>query len=438
MLIKELIEEYGGRKSNAEELYSDLFRLGEHCIESTAGKNAPTTFKGNPIVYEYDEPDYDGKCRRYILLEDSFLDQIHAAQKKPSNLLNSCTYYGKKKESKRMDKCFGLIFDLDDVDERCVNNLLFQCRSGACPMPNYVVVSKSGEGLHLYYLFDRPLRMYPNIKVELKELKYELTKRVWNVYTSKNKNMQFQSFDQSFMVAGSTPIMKVYKVHDRRWSIDELSEIAHYDFNWDRYKPTTYTKEEAKEILPKWYEDVVVRGEKRNGRWTDKRDLYNWWLRTIKEGAVYGTRYWCVMCLVIYAVKSGVPKKEVKKDIKELVPLLNSKADEEHPFTEKDIKSALDAYDESFVRFPIESIERHSKITIPRNKRNGRKQKAHLQRARAVQAVDYPNGEWRFTGSKPKHKEAIEEYFREHPNASVTDCASDLNIARSTVYRWKK
>ncbi len=437
MLIKELIEEYGGRKSNAEELYSDLFRLGEHCIESTAGKDAKTTYKGNPIVYEYDEPDYDGKCRRYILLEDTLLDQIHAAQKKPSNLLNSCTYYGKKKESQRMDKCFGLIFDLDDVDERCINNLLFQARGGACPMPNYIVVSKSGEGLHLYYLFDRPLRMYPNIKVELKELKYELTKRVWNVYTSKNKNMQFQSFDQSFMVAGSTPVMKVYKIHDRRWSIEELSEIAHYDFNWDRYKPTAYTKDEAKEMFPEWYEAVVIRGEKRNGRWTNKKDLYYWWLEKVKDGSVYGTRYWCVMCLVIYAIKCGVSKREVKKDIMDILPILNSKADAEHPFTEKDIKSALDAYDESFVTFPIKSIERHSKIIIPRNKRNGRKQKAHLQRARAVQAVDYPNGEWRFTGSKPKYKEAVEEYFREHPNASVTDCSCDLNISRPTVYKWK-
>ena len=116
MNITELIEEYGGRESNADELYSTLFRIGEHCIEAVAGKHAKTTFKGNPIIYMNDRKEYAGRWKRYILLEDTFLDQIHAAQKSPSNLLNACTYFGKKKESTRMDKCFGLIFDLDDVD----------------------------------------------------------------------------------------------------------------------------------------------------------------------------------------------------------------------------------------------------------------------------------------------------------------------------------
>lgn len=437
MNLNPLIKEYGGCESNADELYSALFHLGDGFIEQTAGKNAPTTYKGNPIIYANDEPDYKGQWRRYILLEDEFLNILHEVQKEPSNLLNSCTYYGKRKDTQRMDKCFGLIFDLDDVDETKVNNLLYQCRGGVSPMPNFIVVSKSGKGLHLYYIFDRPLRMYPNYKIELKELKYKLTERIWNIYTSNNKNVQQQSYDQSFMVAGSTPTMKVYKLNDRPWSIDELSEVAYYDFKWDKYKPTTYTKEEAKEMFPEWYEKVVIRGEKADGRWTCKKDLYNWWIRQIKAGAVYGTRFWCVMFLVVYAIKCEVSREQVEKDIRELKPLLDLKAEPQFPFTEHDIESALEAYDESFVTFPIKDIERHSKIQIKRNKRNKRSQAKHLEGARAIRDINNEN--WRKgNGRKPQHKEAVEQYFREHPNASVTDCASDLNIARTTVYRWKK
>jgi len=41
-----------------------------------------------------------------------------------------------------------------------------------------------------------------------------------------------------------------------------------------------------------------------------------------------------------------------------------------------------------------EWIEDNTKVTIPANKRNYRKQEVHLARARAVQDVDYPNHEW--------------------------------------------
>lgn len=437
MNLYTLVHNYGGVLSSAEELYTSLFRIGDGMIQRTMGKHAQTDFIGNPIIYHNSEQDFSGSWKRYIVLEDTCIEQIHDAQRAQGSLINACTYYGKRKDSTRMDKCFGLIFDLDDVDETCVNNLLFQCRNRVLPMPNYIVVSKSGHGLHLYYLFDQPLRMYPNLKVELKELKYVMTKRIWNPYTSKNENAQFQSFDQSFMVAGSTPVMQVYQMQDIRWSIDELAELSYHEFHWDKYKPSTYTKEEAKTLFPEWYEAVVVRGEKRNGRWTNKRALYDWWIRQIKSGAMHGTRYWCIMCLVIYAIKCDISKKEVKKDIYRLKDSLNEIAPD-FPFTDHDIQSALDAYDTSFATFPRDDIARLSRIPIQKNKRNYRPQKRHLERARAVQAIDYPNGEWRRgNGRKPQHKETIIRYFEEHPDASVTDCASDLNVARSTVYRWK-
>ena len=44
---------------------------------------------------------------------------------------------------------------------------------------------------------------------------------------------------------------------------------------------STLSIEEAKKKYPDWYERRVVRGEQR-GRWTVKRDLYDWWLRKMK------------------------------------------------------------------------------------------------------------------------------------------------------------
>ena len=39
---------------------------------------------------------------------------------------------------------------------------------------------------------------------------------------------------------------------------------------------------EAKEKYPDWYERRIVKKERR-GRWTVKRDLYDWWLHRIED-----------------------------------------------------------------------------------------------------------------------------------------------------------
>ena len=55
---------------------------------------------------------------------------------------------------------------------------------------------------------------------------------------------------------------------------------------------------------------------------------------------------------------------------------------------------ALEAYNDSYITYPIDTIVARTDIPIKKNKRNGRKQAVHLARARAVQNIDYPNHEW--------------------------------------------
>ena len=44
---------------------------------------------------------------------------------------------------------------------------------------------------------------------------------------------------------------------------------------------------EAKEKYPDWYERRIVKKERR-GRWTVKRDLYDWWVRDQRGRAAPG------------------------------------------------------------------------------------------------------------------------------------------------------
>ena len=69
-------------------------------------------------------------------------------------------------------------------------------------MPTFLVLS--GNGLHLYYVFKEPIDLYPNIKVQLKSLKYDLTFRIWEYKgTSQLKAIQYQSINQGFRMVGS-------------------------------------------------------------------------------------------------------------------------------------------------------------------------------------------------------------------------------------------
>ena len=51
-------------------------------------------------------------------------------------------------------------------------------------LPKATFVVNSGTGLHLYYVLDEPVPMYPQNQLYMKELKYALTRQIWNRFTS--------------------------------------------------------------------------------------------------------------------------------------------------------------------------------------------------------------------------------------------------------------
>lgn len=441
MQFDEILYSYNAKLSTADSLYSDLFRIGEHFIqrkgEYRSGQNPE--YKGNPMIYVNDGEDYTGKMKRYILLEDTLLQQLHVAQQCPSNLVNAVSYFGRKKDKEHADRCFGLIFDIDGIDEGTLLNFVHGCHNDIYPCPNYLVISKSGKGMHLYYIFDEPIRLFPKIKIQLKELKYNLIRKMWNPYTSRDKKVQFQSYDQSFMVAGTFENMRVYKLRNELWDVVSLSRWGGLVFKPEElWQESSCSLEEAKIKYPEWYQSVIVEGKVADGQWYCKRDLYEWWKRKIMDydnGATYGHRYWCIMMLVVYAVKCGVSFNEVAKDAYGLMPYMNN-LNLEKPFTKADVSSALDCYDKQFATFPINDISRLSGITIERNKRNGRKQAVHLARARAVQDIDYPNGEWRKGNGRKSKEDIVREWRQLHPEGKKIDCSRETGLHINTVYKW--
>ena len=199
------------------------------------------------------------------------------------------------------------------------------------------------------------------------------------------------------------------------------------------------TKAAAKEKFPEWYEKRIVQ-QLPKGTWTCKKDLYLWWKRRILEEAKAGHRYYCVMCLAIYAKKSGVSREELEQDAFSLIEpmeLLTTEAN--NHFTREDVLAALELYNDSYITFPIDRITQLTALPIEKNKRNGRKQEVHLKIIRSNKAILKEEGlmkqEGRPKGSGTKEA-AIKEWQQLHPNGTKAQCIKETGISKKTVYKY--
>lgn len=423
-----------------QEVYEEVFHLGDGYLQLE--NEAPGKFKGNPVIIGHN----DGRMHRKILFEDTFFDTLQEFQEMDWAFLSGCTYFGRVNSAENQNKLFALIFDVDAVTDTTLNNFLSGAiRGGIYPIPNFIV--ESGHGIHLYYVLEEPLSLFPHIKNQVKNLKYYLTRRMWNRYTSEIEDPQYQGINQAFRVVGGKTKEDTPLTHTRAWrvrtapfTIEELNEYAEKEYRVDtgqRFPETKYTLEEARQKFPDWYSRVIEgKGEKK--QWKAKEDLYNWWLDKLKGGnASYGHRYFAVMSLAIYAAKCGIYDRErVRQDAIELIPALTH-ANPDKPFTETDIDSALDCLDSRYTTFPRHDIEKLTAINIPPNKRNGREQSQHLQIARFARDLNYSeeNG-WRNNNGAPEKKRIVYEWRVKNPDGSKRQCARDTGLSRTTVIKW--
>lgn len=445
-MLEDVLKEWNGAEVDAVQVYSDVFRLGEGYIQKSGRMNDR---KSNPLVYMKNDNRQKGEYR--VLLEDTFFNILQEAAEADFAITNGLTYWGRKNLQAAADRMFAMIFDLDGVTDETLTNFFSGAYRGMVyPLPNYVVLS--GHGVHLYYLFEEPLQLYPNVKTFLKELKYALTLRMWNRYTSTERRPQLQGINQGFRPVGChTKIpgvrVRAFMIHSHPYTMLQLYRYVSgvMDMSIDDpaiYRESKMTLAEAEKKYPEWYQKRIVEGDTSKGHWICKRDLYDWWKRQIAEGAMFGHRYFCTMMLAIYGMKCGLPYEEVEADALAFIPFMNSLAAE--PFTEADVQSALECFDERYFTFPRHDIARLSGIQIPKNKRNGQRQADHLEEARAIRDIrSRRRGEsWdAHKGRKPgsgNKRAVVEEWQRRNPGKRKADCMRETGISRMTVDKYWK
>lgn len=361
-------------------------------------------------------------------------------------LMSPISYIGKNRKSDNARHLYALAIDVDGItDPDRMRFFLHQCEEGhemlwgvwGLPKPTYLV--SSGTGIHIYYVFKEPIALFPSAVKPLEDLKRRITWQAWTQGASAlHDNVQYESLFQGFRMVGS--ITKV-GTRVRAFKVGEKVDVAYLN----KFVPESYqiddtlsyksdlSLKKAKELYPDWYERRVVKKEPK-GTWKNNRALFDWWYRTAGEGWLEGHRYWCIMALASYAVKCGIEYEELEEKAFSLLPVMNKNVKE--PFTEDDVIHALEAYNASYITYPIDTISERTAIKIEKNKRNGRSQKEHLKRARAVQEIDYPNGEWRKENGRKAKKAEVYIWRQEHKNGTKAECRRDTGMSWDTVRKW--
>lgn len=383
------------------------------------------------------------KARNYIVFDElNMVDEVKGAE---FAIMSPVGYSGRNRTAKNARWLYGIAVDLDGVEMEQLRDVFHQMKHDFLPQCTYCV--NSGHGLHLYYLFEKPVPLYRHLQDQLREFKYELIRKIWNRYTStytEREQVQYQGIFQGFRMVGTqSKLGKRYPVTafetGERVTVEYLN-----DFLMDDSKAVTDFKyksdlslAEAKKKYPEWYEKRIVRGEKK-GRWHIKRDLYDWWLRKIQSGVVsVGHRYWCLSVLASYGIKCDIPEDEVLTDALELLPMFDDISDDEHNrFTKRDVLDAMNMYQENYVTYSRAEVERVSGISVPPNKRNGRKQEQHIKIMNAIREIEHPDGAWRNKDGRPEKSKIVEEWRKSHPDGKKVDCIRDTGLSKPTVYKW--
>lgn len=447
----------------AREFYRYIFPAGEL---DTKGAMTKGKYTGIVCRIATDKKSWDNskhryrtKVYRYTLTDE--LDAIdEATQSDDFCICRPLSYVGKQATAEHARMLYAIAVDVDklrfgDMGEpygliNLWKNHIEKVKR--IPKPTFIV--SSGTGLHLYYVMEKPIPLYADAAFELQEYKRELTRVIWHdtivdiksVYDIQQEGI-YQGFRMPGTVTKNGGRARAFQT-GKRVTLEYLNGFVGDLYKTRRAaerqgrKKTKVSLSEAAEKFPDWYERRIVRGEAR-GAWAVNRRLYDWWKEKIIAGATVGHRYYCCMMLAIYARKCGqydekhnpipVTREELEEDCFGLLEHMEGLTDDEkNHFGLDDIQDALEAYEDRWITYPREAIEYRTGITIPPNKRNGRKQSEHIKLMNYIRDEINGNKDWH--GRKSKF-DIVQGWRIEHPDGSKADCIRDTGLTKPTVYK---
>lgn len=430
-----------------EERLPDDYKRGEYAGIAIE-KVKKTDDKGNLVLDNKNRPRYIG--RRYTITKGNM--KLYNLIDSSDNfcMIAPISYAGRVRKNDNARYMYALCIEVDHIKPKTgLQELIYSWVRDflAVPEPTYIVCS--GAGLHLYFVFERPIPLWRNVFEQLTEVKKYFTPILWSQYISLASDaIQYESINQPFRCVGTRTKAGSYALAfkvGKKITIEQLNSFLPKELKLNCVYKSKHTLDEAKRLYPEWYQRRIEQGQER-GCYNRHKPIYYNWIDKILKGAVVGKRYNCLENLCSLAVQCNIEPEQVEADCRRIAEhferLTNS---EDNHFTEYDVLCALKTYhtaSEQTYRRKIEYIAKKTGIPLTPNKRNGRKQIVHLMGTRALQQInDQVNGtNWREGNGRPKESgtkaQQVFDYRVAHPDAKKIDCERETKLSRHTVLKW--
>ncbi len=376
------------------------------------------------------------------------------------------SYAGRNRTNKNARFMYALCIEVDDIKPNGgLDELIYSWERKNMPVPKPTYIVCSGNGLHLYYVFEKPIPMWQNIFESVSAYKKHITPWLWTKFITKSyDDIEYESINQPFRVVGTRTkdngYALAFSVGDKV-SIEYMNKFVPADKAMTSVYKSKCSLEEAQRLYPEWYKRRIVKGEPRKC-WTRYEGIYHNWIEKILNGAKVGRRYNCLENLCSLAVQCNIAPEQVEADCRRVAEYLETLTiKEDNHFTEHDILCALKTYhkaEEGAFRRKIDYISKKTGIPLEPNPRNGRSQKDHLRaefwidpvtkrrkinfckqnRELALQDLREAgeiHGRPKGSGTK---KEIVEKWQAAHPGGKKIDCEKETGLSRHTVLKWWK
>lgn len=430
-----------------EERLPDDYKRGEYAGIAIE-KVKKTDDKGNLVLDNKNRPRYIG--RRYTITKGNM--KLYNLIDSSDNfcMIAPISYAGRVRKNDNARYMYALCIEVDHIKPKTgLQELIYSWVRDflAVPEPTYIVCS--GAGLHLYFVFERPIPLWRNVFEQLTEVKKYFTPILWSQYISLASDaIQYESINQPFRCVGTRTKAGSYALAfkvGKKITIEQLNSFLPKELKLNCVYKSKHTLDEAKRLYPEWYQRRIEQGQER-GCYNRHKPIYYNWIDKILKGAVVGKRYNCLENLCSLAVQCNIEPEQVEADCRRIAEHFESLTDsDDNHFTEYDVLCALKTYhtaSEQAYRRKIEYIAKKTGIPLTPNKRNGRKQIVHLMGARALQQInDQVNGtNWREGNGRPKESgtkaQQVFDYRAAHPDAKKIDCERETKLSRHTVLKW--
>ncbi len=357
----------------------------------------------------------DGKKMRVV---QDMWEAISSSHYFDDMYMYQARYFNDFANAKSMRTLYGLVVDLDDVAPSDIN-ILLDTECYGIGLPTYIV--NSGRGIHLVYVFSKSVETKDLSKKILNKMNRALAISLKNDQCRYHVDVAASNIHHAYRVAGGLTkagqVSQVFRTGEKYLAEDLAQKLLHQKWKFI-----------ATEELDEWEQSRKRHTKQRkkdnsniSALPTGRHGFYGCVLSKMRE-VQEGNRYTSLVALGTVAYKCRIPKEDLIKHMESVVNHWNDR--DQDQIERSEISKAMRIYNKKAQYTKSETLEIWMGIKFERKPRSVRTRKEHLAKVHSDR--------------RSATLQRIVDYLKDHPTASNTQTAKDLNLSRPTIIKYRK